>query len=92
MKCVTSRCEEAGWEECMEEDVARHSQLDATGRVGDEPAAVRSDVTAERSCRTEEAGQPRPPLTYNLTNQTMTKQCGVALEDVFESMGVCIER
>lgn len=44
MKCVTSRCEEAGWEERMEEDVARHSQLDANGRVGDEPTAVWSHV------------------------------------------------
>lgn len=90
MKCVTSRCEEAGWEERMEEDVARHSQLDANGRVGDEPAAVRSNVTVERSCRTEEAGQPRSRLTYNLTNQTMS--CGVALEDVYESMGIYIEQ
>lgn len=57
----------AGWEERMEEDVARHSQLDGNGRVGDEPAAVQSNVTAERSCRTEEAGQPRSRLTYNLT-------------------------
>lgn len=59
MKCMTSRCEEAGWEERMEEDVARHSQLDANGRVGDEQTAVWSNVTLETSCRTDEAGQPR---------------------------------